>query len=222
MASSLIGESSVNVKKLVRPLLPHFVKCLYQHRVLSRKQPEPDALRCRSFVKPGDSVVDIGANIGAYTKLLSEWVGPEGEVFAFEPIPETFGYLRHNAKRLEFNNAIVCNAGLSSYSGKGRMVVPDGNFYLAEISDRGQEVDLIRLDDVFRQRKIAFIKCDVEGHEMEVIEGALQLIQRDHPVWLMETRNDAVVQRMTSLGYRAKKLKHDWMFCCPQDAEVSL
>jgi hypothetical protein len=45
-----------------------------------------------------------------------------------------------------------------------------------------------------------------------VIEGALELIRRDHPVWLIETWSQEVIQRMVELGYQATKLEHDWLF----------
>jgi hypothetical protein len=45
-----------------------------------------------------------------------------------------------------------------------------------------------------------------------VIEGATRLIERDHPVWLMETKSIAIVQRMTELGYVGMRLEHDWLF----------
>jgi hypothetical protein len=59
---------------------------------------------------------------------------------------------------------------------------------------------------------VAFIKRDAEFHEREVIEGALALIERDHPAWLIETWDDAVIQRMRELGYKATQLDHDWLF----------
>jgi hypothetical protein len=62
----------MTLRTFLRPFLPNFLKCAYQQRVLANLKPEADALRCRCLIKPGDCVVDVGANIGAYTRLLSD------------------------------------------------------------------------------------------------------------------------------------------------------
>ena len=203
-----------SLRSVIRPILPHFAKCFYQERLLRKVVPEPDALACCQYLHPGCTVIDIGANIGSYTKLFSSWVGPEGSVHSYEPIPETFSYLKNNVRKLGMTNVTVHNVAVSSQPGRMKMKIPDRKFYQARISPDGdQEVELVRLDDEFLQsREIAFIKCDVECHEAHVIEGALQIIERDHPVWLMETFDDSVIERMKSLGYKATHLTADWLF----------
>lgn len=205
----------MRLRTVLRPLVPHFLKCIYQERAVARLAPEPDALACRPFVKPGDCVIDVGANIGAYTNLLSHWVGRDGCVHAYEPIPETFSYLRNNVRKLGMSNVIIHNAAVSSRHGISKMRVPSGNFYRANISPDGdQSVELVRLDDEFAriEGRVAFIKCDAEFHEPEVIEGAIELIRRDRPVWLIETWSHDVIKRMVEFGYHATKLEHDWLF----------
>jgi FkbM family methyltransferase len=204
----------MTLRSFLRPVIPHFLKSAYQERVLANAKPETDALQCKSLVKPGDRVIDVGANIGAYTKLLSEWVGPEGFVHSYEPIPETYSYLDNNVRKFGMGNVIVHNAAVSSRSGELKMRVPGGNFYQARLSSEGDvPVKLVCLDDEFCSLAgVTFIKCDAERHEREVIEGAIKLIQRDRPAWLIETWNEAVVQRMKELGYRATKLEQDWLF----------
>ena len=202
----------MKLRTAIRPILPHFLRCLYYQRSLSRLSTEPDALRCRSLVKLGDCVIDVGANIGAYTRIFSEWVGPEGSVHSYEPLPETFSYLCNNVTKFGLANVAVHNAAVSSRPGEGKMHVPDRNFYQARLSSDGDvPARLVRLDDEFSELiRVAFIKCDAEFHEREVIEGALALIERDP--WLIETWDDAVIQRMRELGYKATQLDHDWLF----------
>jgi hypothetical protein len=90
------------------------------------------------------------------------------------------------------------------------MRVPGGNFYRARLVEGDIRVSSVCLDEEFSSLTVvSFIKCDVEG---EVIEGAVKLIQRDRPAWLMDTWDEAVVRRMRKLGYRATKLEHDWLF----------
>jgi FkbM family methyltransferase len=159
-------------------------------------------------------VVDVGANIGANTKLLSEWVGIEGFVHSYEPILETCSYLNNHVRKFGMCNVVVHNAAVSSRAGELKMRVPGGNFYRARVSLEGDiRVSSVCLDKEFSSLTgVSFIKCDVEGHEREVIEGAVKLIQRDRPTWLIETWDEAVVRRMRELGYRATKLEHDWLF----------
>src|SRR5215471_2097686 len=66
-----------------------------------------EQLLVRSLVKPGMTVFDIGANVGKYTKLFSQLVGPRGRVFAFEPDPESASKVRELAKRDELANVTV-------------------------------------------------------------------------------------------------------------------
>ena len=91
------------------------------------------------------------------------------------------------------------------------MMIPDRNFYQARLSEQGLEVKLVRLDDLF-QSGISFVKCDVEGHELEVIEGAKELIRACRPAWLIEVSHREIEGIMRSYGYQATQLGQDWLF----------
>jgi len=191
--------------------MPRVLRRRYYLRLLCCAQPERDSLSCRQYIKAGDCVLDIGANIGVYSKLLSEWIGGSGLVHAFEPVAETFDYLSQNVRELGLNNVVCHHAAVSSANGLGRVIVPNGNFYRAKLSDTGEEVTVVRLDDLFAG-DVSFIKCDVEGHEIGVIEGATKLIERCRPVWLMEVAHPETVELMRDRGYRAIRLQQDWLF----------
>jgi FkbM family methyltransferase len=195
-------------------------KRAYYVRLLRRLKPEQDAVACRRYLHPGDAVLDLGANIGAYTKFLSESVTANGQVHALEPIPETFGYLFNNVQQLDLRNVFCYNVAASSRTGLGYAEIPeyeDGspNFYRAHLSTRGINIRLFRLDDLFGDLSPAFIKCDVEDREFEVIAGAKNMIERCHPVWLMEvcltTRNE-VLAVMQAYGYTGTQLEKNWLF----------
>ncbi|MGH9503935.1 MAG: FkbM family methyltransferase [Terriglobales bacterium] len=168
----------------------------------------------------GDTVFDLGANIGAYTKILSDCVGKDGQVHALEPIPETFDYLFTSVQRLCLRNVFCYNVAVSSQTGVGYATVPDyndggQNFYQAHLADEGIRVRIFRLDDLFPDLSPSFIKCDVEDRELDVILGARNTIERSHPVWLMEvclaTKNE-VMELMRGYGYTAQKLEINWLF----------
>jgi FkbM family methyltransferase len=216
MTSSLRGV----VRSIVRPHLSDSWKNAYYLHLFQRLQPEEDALCCREYVHPGDAVLDLGANIGAYTKVLSEYVGVEGQVHCLEPIPETFGYLFNNVHRLGLQNVFCYNVAASDQTGLGYAAVPeygDGgpNFYQAHLSDSGIRIRVFRLDDLFGDLCPTFIKCDVEDRELDVISGAKNMIERCHPVWLMEVcaaTENAVMKMMGGNGYRGRKLEKNWLF----------
>jgi len=164
--------------------------------------------------------VDLGANIGVYTKVLSDQVGPNGQVHAVEPIPATFACLLNSVQKLGFGNVFCYNVAISNQTGLGHATVPeyrDGgrNFYQAQLSDEGITVRTYRLDDLFPDLSPALVKCDVEDRELNVIIGAKKMIERCHPVWHMEvclaTENE-VMKLMSAHGYKSRKLQKNWLF----------
>ena len=213
-----------SIRGLARTIMRHRLatpwKRAYYVRLLRRLRPEQDALLCSQYLHPGDIVLDLGANIGAYTKILSECVGRNGQVHALEPIPETFGYLFNSVQRLSLQNVFCYNIAASSQTGLGYAAIPnykDGgqNFYQAHLANEGIRVRIFRLDDLFADLSPSFVKCDVEDRELEVILGATKMIERCHPVWLMEvclaTEAD-VMKSMRAHGYAARKLEKNWLF----------
>lgn len=170
---------------------------------------EPDLYACRSIIKPGDTVIDVGANIGVYTRFCSEFVGPTGRVVSLEPVPETFSYLTKNVRALGLKNVECLNVAASDHSSNSdRMSVPEysmggSNIYEAKLSPDGDVlVKTATLDSLFPSLNPAFIKCDVEGHEVACVKGALNLINRCHPRWMVEVSNAETFELFRSLGYK--------------------
>lgn len=166
------------------------------------EQIERDMEIVKHFIVPGDSVVDIGANFGFYTAFLSDIAGDRGTVYSFEPIPLTFEVLSNNVQCLSLANVKTFNYAISEKDGSGVMVIPkwsasgDENFYQASVRTTATENDQFRevqvglkkLDTFFsgHEKRITFIKIDVEGHELHVVEGAKSVINRYKPVLLIE------------------------------------
>jgi FkbM family methyltransferase len=162
---------------------------------------EPDLTVIPHLVRQGDIVVDIGANVGWYTRYLSNLVGSTGHVFSLEPIPNTFALLTACVKHYGLSNVELFNVAASSTDGSAAMHVPNypsggKNYYMASIVEDGQAaaglsrqpVESRSLDSLLggQRNKVGFIKCDVEGHELEVIQGALQTIKSSKAAWLIE------------------------------------
>jgi len=87
----------------------------YRLQVATRRfrSDEPEFRQLADWVHPGDSVLDVGANVGQYTLRLSELAGEEGRVIAFEPIIETFEILAAMARRARYRNITLFNIAVS-------------------------------------------------------------------------------------------------------------
>lgn len=166
----------------------------------------------RALLRPGDTVLDIGANFGVFTKLFSELAGPSGEVIAFEPIPETFRTLSAGVELLKLQNVKTLNKAVSDHVGTALMEVPQysetmgENLYESHIVNSSDapntySVQTVTIDSL-QLSKVDFIKIDVEGHELQVLRGGRETIQRLHPTLMVEvTTPDTVSFLCEQLGY---------------------
>lgn len=128
------------------------------------------------LVQPGDTALDIGANIGLHTLYLSRAVGPTGAVHAFEPDPENLALLRRNVERNGCTNVVIHPYGLSSESGVQTLYVCKGNkgyqsLARMEWSTSEIAIELRRGSDVLRGVHPTVMKLDVEGAEPKVLAG---------------------------------------------------
>lgn len=137
----------------------------------------------------GSTVIDIGANKGIYSFWMSRAVGATGRVLAFEPQPEMIEYIEHKKSAFRLGNVTIYNVALSSSPGIAslrRQRIGDGSasLQLDRSHDDSQEisVDIKPLDDIADIPSVSFIKCDVEGHEIKVFEGARKILERHRPV----------------------------------------
>ena len=180
------------------------LRCLHYRRKLeqARLSDEPDLAAIGLLTKPGDTVLDIGANFGLFTRFLSESVGETGRGYSFEPTGDMYGVLSQNCSHLGLANTRAFRTALSDHTGASEMVIPvreDGtlNHYEASLSsDSGHSVagktvrvETCTLDDFCSHHgvdRVDFIKCDVEGHEIEVLDGARRTLLHHRPTLLIE------------------------------------
>ncbi len=166
---------------------------------------EADLEPIRYLVKPGDFVIDIGANVGDYTTFLASLVGEHGKVYSIEPIPETFQLLSGVVGTLGLKNVQLLNYAISANDGSAVMEVPlhdygIPNFYQARIVVNAKFPTRLRqymvhvrsIDSLFTElpNTVSFVKCDVEGHELAVINGASEFLRKSKPAWLIEVGGD--------------------------------
>ena len=182
---------------------------VWHHRRTLRSFPdadEPDLKVVRELVQRGTVAVDLGANIGMYTKVLSDVVGPGGTVISVEPVPQTFEVLSRNIRSLGMGNVSCVNVAISDSARDVVMELPNYdtggiNFYQATVVDAtdGKVVDskphvrvpALTLDMLVAGRgTVGFVKCDVEGHELACLSGAEMVLNSHCPAWLVEVLGD--------------------------------
>jgi len=168
---------------------------------------EPEFRQLADWIHPGDWVLDVGANVGQYTLRLSELVGEEGRVIAFEPVAETFEILSAMARRGRHSNITLFNIAVSERAGVLRFGVPDGpaglpNYFQARVGFGDRVVLCCALDELPVSHRIALVKIDVEEHEVSVIRGMLRLIERDQPILIIEGHEGIFPEFLAGYRYR--------------------
>jgi FkbM family methyltransferase len=153
------------------------------------------------LVSAGEVVVDVGANFGLFARRLARLVGHTGHVHLFEPHPDHQEQLRRFGKSSQVTFMPVA---LSDHTGTGELRIPqlDGGSIesMATLEDdappgKGFDASFGRVQiqvETFDRalasepRPISFVKCDVEGHELAVLQGGSDRFARDHPTLLLE------------------------------------
>jgi FkbM family methyltransferase len=180
-----------------------------------------DAAMIDRLVGDGDVFYDIGANMGWYSINIA--LSRRGaEVHCFEPIPQTYDYLKKNLELNKVFNVKAYNFGFSNSSGEFDFYYygeGSGNASSANVSNRKdvqiQKCNVRTLDDfsILQTKSVDFIKCDVEGAELMAFQGGLQTISRDRPIVFSEVLRkwsskfnynpNEIFDLFTAQGYRA-------------------
>ncbi len=134
------------------------------------------------IIKPGDSILDIGSNIGFYAKILSSFTGENGKVYCFEPDSTNFGYLKKNTKGIKniilFNKAVSDKADVLKVY-KSKLLNVDHRTYPVNNYDTVEEIDSISIDDLLKNQtidKVNVIKIDIQGYELTAFNGMKNLL----------------------------------------------
>jgi FkbM family methyltransferase len=177
---------------------------------------EPGTINAyEQIIRPGDVVADVGANMGAHTLWLARCVGPTGRVLAFEPTTDAFHRLRGNiennpqlAQRIDARQVMLV-------ADPGQPLEPviyaswpvDGVQYANEhalhcgipISTAGAKT--LTFDEAVEGKgRISLIKLDVDGYELDILQGSQRVLTRDHPTIIMEVQTYIMRERGQNIG----------------------
>ncbi len=168
------------------------------------------------FIGAPDSVVlDIGANIGNHTLYFANELHA-AKIYSFEPIESTFKILEKNIDLNNLQDKVkIFNRGLSNASGRATIRHFDKeNIGNTELFVGHGNIEISALDD-FDIPKVTFMKIDVEGMELQVLEGALETIKHSRPFIWVESFPDKfplVESFLQNLNYRCQKFSNDYLF----------
>ena len=176
--------------------------------------------RFQRLIASGETVIEVGAHIGYFSQLFAHLVGPEGQVVVFEPGENNLPYLHRNLAALDqatiIEKAMSDQPGevsfwLEDLSGQNNSLIEnyhllEGNIALAgldgQVVRRSVSVQATTLDQAVGEiaaqgRRPAFIKIDVEGAELMVLEGARQTLRDIRPIFMVEiTREHAAIREL--------------------------
>lgn len=193
-------------------------------------------------LRPGGVFCDVGANIGRYTMQAAACVGPTGRVVAFEAHPLTFGFLRRNVDATGLPGITAINAAVGRKAGEISMVFEPGDAGSTHVADGGPSragaravtVPMVKLDDALGEAgidRVDYLKIDVEGYELPVLQGARAVLERS-PGIAVQTEIDVrhlrrfgqtpadIVGFMLPLGLRPHVVEHDGRLTAIEPARI--
>ena len=195
------------------------------------ERPVQEALE--HLLAPGATFYDIGANVGFFSLIAARLVGPEGAVYAFEPVPENARHIERNARLNGFSNVMVVEAAASNRTGTGDLILTrhagGATLRTADVGTPPDATDvtpvpLVRLDDWIRREGASppdVVKVDVEGAEWSVFDGMLATIREHQPILVyeidgeekrgVETRCAEIEQMVYDLGYGVSRLTDSYV-----------
>ena len=150
-------------------------------------------------------VIDIGANIGLYTSILSKLVGDKGKVFAFEPDPNNFRLLKKCITKNNLCNVTLERKAISNNSHQGYLYQSgynsgDNRIYKSNNNFRKIIIDTITLDSYFKEiPKVNFIKMDIQGSEYLAFQGMQKIIFKNKNITIFSEFCPTMLKRCGSI-----------------------
>lgn len=157
---------------------------------------DPHVEACiRTILRPGQTAIDVGANVGYFTAVMAQCVGPAGRVWSFEPVPETFELLELCKSLNDYTHVTPIMVALGAANGSTEITYDRRHSGIAtmhpdQVAGDTQRVELRSLDTLVSAGEVGrrpdLIKVDVEGHELDVLRGARETIVEASPTIVFE------------------------------------
>ena len=177
----------------------------------------------KNMIKKDDTIIDIGANLGYYSVLFSDWVGNNGLVYSVEPIfqmREVFIKNIGNRKNIEIIPFALGTENKKMKMGnntkKEQGVIATGQHFVLDDDASAEDefsAEMRKGSEVFSKiEKVNFIKCDVEGYETIILPEIENILVKHEPCMLVETRTDKrvfLLDFLSNLGFSGYVLKED-------------
>jgi FkbM family methyltransferase len=176
----------------------------------------------RNIIREGDIIIDIGANLGYYTKLFAKWAGKTGHVYAVEPVGIYFETIKWGTKNCD--NVTLYNNALGDEEKEVTLTTPGNLGYLrtglTHVADSNEQGDAN--DYTFNAKmkqgsklfanlpRLDFIKCDIEGYEEYVLPELKSVLVKHKPIIQVETFGDQAPKVETflkSIGYEIYEIQ---------------
>ncbi|MEP4379631.1 MAG: FkbM family methyltransferase [Alphaproteobacteria bacterium] len=199
-----------------------------------------EAAYARTCLQPGDMAVDVGANIGFFAALFGTLVGPDGKVFAFEPVPANIAILKRNIGLNNLDNVVIEPSACGETNAVAAMQV-EGNLSTARMETRGENTDggssgiaVVTIDSVLAgdPRPVRFMKIDIEGFELFALRGADETLARSPDIELLVEYSESafaqfgysgadLIAHLAEHGFHAIDLRRGEPFT-PRDGTVNV
>lgn len=188
---------------------------------------------CKRFLQPGMNALDIGGDIGYFSRLFSELVGPKGQVWAFEPYPDSYNLLKKNIAFPKYQNVIPIKKAISDSTGKIKFFGMDlpakhGLYDASKISSglslkESLIVESTTIDDFLLSLgdpEINFIKMDIEGAEPKALAGMAKTVARLKKITMIIEFNVTTLQlggnspssflkQLKNMGFKIQAIQPD-------------
>lgn len=172
--------------------------------------------KVKKYIKTGDTVIDVGGNLGFFVLILNELVGKTGNIYTFEPSKKLKAKLESTVKKNNLQNVTIVNLALGESEATTTLHYNPKQSGLTSIvtdfetGSLNEEIQITTIDNFSENfsGKISFIKIDTEGYEPQVLNGARKLISRDKPTIYIELGGDYLYSSVEALNI-LKELNYD-------------
>jgi len=158
----------------------------------------------RQYVRPKSFVIDVGANIGFFTRKFATWVSDGGKVIAVEPEAVNYAHLERAIAEAGLTDVVeTILAAVADTTGQGLLEINPGHAGDHKLGTSGVPVALTTIDDILTARgwpEVSLIKVDVQGAELRVLAGARRTLERFRPALFLEVDDQQLRQSGSSAG----------------------